>query len=682
MSFIEIKKAVKTILISISIILPILSIISVNEVYSASKNMMDATLVEIQDGWQYLMPDTGKWVDMEYATTPPINKDNEIVTIKVWLPATTQRGLFLFVKCRNQDIEAYYDGNLVYSYGNLNPSSYERAPGSYWHNIPINTNLKGKDVTFKLRSIIKDNSANLSTVYMGTPSAFFITQLKLDLKDTIPGFILIFVGLFTLLVFLFKRRKLLISLPLSMFSICIGIHSISITNIAKEFIYNNPIFWYYTLNITKYLMPVFFFMAVRFMFKSKKSLIIKYLWQFFLLFGIIALAADVLNIYPFPLTFKYYSIFLAIAILFISILIYILAANGNIYHKILRNCYTVLLLAGAADTATMFIKIKPWKIPLSGIGTLIFLLSMFFILERSFYEAEEKISNFSNEIKQKDANLIENQKLLQQTLENDKLKSEFFANVSHEFRTPLNILLSNLQLINHYVKTGDIKSDTKDINKYMGTMKQNCYRLLRLINNLIDMTKIASGYMHPIMKNCDIVKEVRDIVLSISEYAESKGLALNFYSNTESLITACDPEKMERIMLNLLSNAVKFTNKGGTITVTLNCSPDKTIITVSDTGIGIPEDKLASVFDRFSQVDMSLSKSYEGSGIGLSLVRSLVEMHGGNISVQSEPSKGSEFVITLPVQLAEEDETSIKSVLTDQKCFNENINIEFSDISK
>jgi signal transduction histidine kinase len=304
-----------------------------------------------------------------------------------------------------------------------------------------------------------------------------------------------------------------------------------------------------------------------------------------------------------------------------------------------------------------------------------------FILERSFTEAESKIESFTNEIRSKDERLMESQRLLQQTIENEKLKSEFFSNISHEFRTPLNILLSNLQLMNHYVKNGDIKSETRNIGKYMGTMKQNCYRLLRLINNLIDITKIDSGYIQPSLRNYDIVREIRDIVLSVSEYAESKKLVLHFYTNMESFVTACDPEKLERIMLNLLSNAVKFTRQDGSITVSVNCSSSAVCVSVSDTGIGIPEDKLSIIFDRFSQVDMSLTKSYEGSGIGLSLVRSLVEMLGGTITVHSEVSKGSEFIVHLPAKLVKaEDGPGYAAV--NEGSFAENINIEFSDIPK
>lgn len=272
----------------------------------------------------------------------------------------------------------------------------------------------------------------------------------------------------------------------------------------------------------------------------------------------------------------------------------------------------------------------------------------------------------------------EDKKLLNETLEFNRLITEFFSNISHELRTPLNVILSALQVVGITEPIGSYEEVIQKRNRYVKMMKQNCYRLLRLINNLIDITRIDSGYVTPKMKNHNIVSVVEDITSSVAGYIEQKGLRLIFDTDVEEKIIACDPEKIERIMLNLISNAVKFTEKGDLITVEILDGDEGITISVKDTGIGIPEDKLHVIFERFRQADNSLSRRHEGSGIGLSLVKALVEMHGGDISVKSTLDEGSEFTVKLPVRKVDEPDNEESHIIYQENT--EKINIEFSDI--
>ncbi|WP_270568040.1 sensor histidine kinase [Clostridium beijerinckii] len=274
----------------------------------------------------------------------------------------------------------------------------------------------------------------------------------------------------------------------------------------------------------------------------------------------------------------------------------------------------------------------------------------------------------------------EQSRLLDKAAEYDKLKTEFFANLSHEFRTPLNVMLSTLQLLN-LIGANKTNTDSKDkISKYYNIMKQNCYRLLRLVNNLIDITKIDAEYFKLNLKNENIISTIEDITLSVTDYAKNKGLDIIFDTNVEEKTMACDADKIERIMLNLLSNAIKFTSSGGSIFVNILDKDSSIMVSVKDTGVGIPKDKQLSIFKRFVQVDKSLSRKREGSGIGLSLVKSLVELHNGSIKINSEYGKGSEFIIELPVKVLPESE----NVTSDEDLAKESniqrIKIEFSDI--
>ncbi|WP_051569108.1 PAS domain-containing sensor histidine kinase [Alkaliphilus transvaalensis] len=277
--------------------------------------------------------------------------------------------------------------------------------------------------------------------------------------------------------------------------------------------------------------------------------------------------------------------------------------------------------------------------------------------------------------------ITENEKRLKEALEFDKLRTEFFSNISHEFKTPLNVILGTLQLILLYLKDHANKPMEKNIIKKINTMKQNCYRLLRLVNNLIDINRIDAGYYVINKENYDIVRIIRDITLSVKDYIENKDIKFIFETQINSLIIACDPDKIERILLNLLSNAIKHTTAGGSITVSIKKTADKVIVTVKDTGTGIPKEKLDIIFERFSQVDESLVRKNQGSGIGLALVKSLVEMHKGKVSVRSILNKGSEFIIELPI--GEEDSWPILMEETTPytNCNQvEKISIEFSDI--
>lgn len=275
---------------------------------------------------------------------------------------------------------------------------------------------------------------------------------------------------------------------------------------------------------------------------------------------------------------------------------------------------------------------------------------------------------------------ITDSKRLLETLEYDKIKTEFFSNISHELRTPLNVLLSAIQLWELYHRKGE-EFDKKGY-KYIDIMKQNCFRLLRLISNLIDITKVDSNYIQPNFERRNIVSLVEDITLSVADYIEDKNIKLIFDTEVEEKFLFCDSDKIERIVLNLLSNAVKFTNPGDFICVNIYDKVDYITISVKDTGIGIPEDKLQIIFERFKQVDKSLSRNREGSGIGLSLVKAFVEMHGGRVSVKSSYGSGSEFIIELPVTELAEEECAVAFEENSSKNFDERVTIEFSDIYK
>ena len=230
----------------------------------------------------------------------------------------------------------------------------------------------------------------------------------------------------------------------------------------------------------------------------------------------------------------------------------------------------------------------------------------------------------------------------------DRAVELIIANISHELKTPLNVIFSTVQLFDMYCKSGSLDARKDSIIKYIDSLKQNSYRLSKLINNIVDTSKIEAGFFKLNLSNINIVGVIEGIVTSVTDFTEGKVLNIIFDTDVEEKIIACDTENIERIVLNLISNAIKFSDDGDEIFVDVKDKNEFVEISVKDNGIGIEEKHLDMIFDRFKQVDKSLSRNTEGTGIGLSLVKSIVELLGGNIYAESEYGKGSKFTVKLP----------------------------------
>lgn len=273
---------------------------------------------------------------------------------------------------------------------------------------------------------------------------------------------------------------------------------------------------------------------------------------------------------------------------------------------------------------------------------------------------------------------LQNAKL--QAEEANNAKNTFVANISHELKTPITVIQSATQLFEMKVKNMEGIDKIYHYN-HIRTVKQNCRRLLRLINNLIDVTKVDAGFMRLQLQNLNIVRLVEKITKSVAEYAKAKHLNVAFNKGIKNLTLAVDPDKVERILFNLLSNAIKFTEAGGNITVSIYSTKQDVYISVKDTGIGIPSEKLNTIFERFNNIDKILSRNHEGSGIGLSLVKSFAELHGGSISVESILGHGSEFTVKLPIKKLEDNQLDkYPKHVVDSDIYTNRLNVEFSDI--
>lgn len=259
--------------------------------------------------------------------------------------------------------------------------------------------------------------------------------------------------------------------------------------------------------------------------------------------------------------------------------------------------------------------------------------------------------------------------LLQETIE---LKDNFITMITHEFKTPITIINAAIQTMELVCK----EDLTEKMRNYLGKIKQNSLRQQRLVDNLLDITRLKAGRMKSSSKNIEIVSLTKEIVDSVKLYADQKSLRLTFQSSCDRIVASTDVEKYERILLNLLSNAIKFTPPKRSINVLLFRQGSDLKIDIKDKGIGIPEDKKVIIFERFGQADSSLTRQAEGTGIGLYLVKLLVESLGGTIQVASEVGYGSTFSISLPIH---QIETQHSHKVNGNKIL-QATSLEFSDI--
>ena len=325
-------------------------------------------------------------------------------------------------------------------------------------------------------------------------------------------------------------------------------------------------------------------------------------------------------------------------------------SNNINYSDLAPGTYTLKIKARSysgkvSDESAVKFIIKPpiWK---SKAAILIYLIIITIVIYRTINSVKRLDNLVKNKTLQLTKEMEKNDKLLKKVIELEKRKNNYFVNLSHELRTPLNVISSTEQLVTELNKSKDGIGKSK-LNGCMQVVRRNTKRLLNLINNIIDTTKIESGSYQLNIREHDIVYIVEEATLSLKDYIERKGIELIIDPEMEEKIIKCDEHEIERCIVNLVSNAAKFTPEGGTIEVTIEDLDEKVKIIVKDTGIGIDKKYHDSIFNRFNQVVDQGAESKGGSGLGLTITKQIIDMHGGKIYVESELGKGCKFIIIL-----------------------------------
>ena len=278
-------------------------------------------------------------------------------------------------------------------------------------------------------------------------------------------------------------------------------------------------------------------------------------------------------------------------------------------------------------------------------------------------------------------NLEKGLEVLEDTIDTELIKLNFLENMSHEFRTPINIILMITKLLLSAIKDRKFDLDREKIINYLNTSKQNSYRMLRLVNNILDSTTLDSDLKKINMDNYNIVNIVEDVTLYSAEYIKDTSKTITFDTEEEDVILLCNPECIERIMLNLISNSIKFTRDNGKIDININVNKEekRVYVHVKNDGESISKQDAGLIFSKFVQVENHIRRQSEGSGIGLYLVKKLIELHKGKIWVNSEVESGAEFIFYLPIKTIN-NEDDVKIYAIEPNSMMDKCNIEFSDI--
>lgn len=263
--------------------------------------------------------------------------------------------------------------------------------------------------------------------------------------------------------------------------------------------------------------------------------------------------------------------------------------------------------------------------------------------------------------------------LIEKLQEKQEIQENFMMNISHDLRSILNIIMSANHMLECIKDRENVNCNSKE-REYLSIMKRNSYKMLKLIDNLIDITRLENRYFKINKENIEIVSFLENTMGSIDKYAKQKDITLIFDTNKEECIVGVDPQALDRICINIISNAIKFSPIGSFIYVTLMIDDENVKISIVDNGLGISKDDQKKIFERFNQG--SKKSEYNGSGIGLDLVKSLVELHNGKITLKSELNKGSDFTVILPNTRLEKEEVKFN----DERDKVQLLEIEFSDI--
>ena len=564
----------------------------------------------------------------------------------------------LYLTSIRQSAQIYLDNEKIFEYGKFIDIESNHFKGWRSFVIPLSNNYSDRMLTFRIWS--SDSPIGLGMpVFLGATDDILNNMFIRNLDEIIFASLFLFLGVVLFVMFLSIQRNMFF-FGLFLFITSNGIFTASNSVYLQTVIYAPRVFFIFDILslLTASVGGMILFEQI--IIKKFKPVIRK-LWQLF----VIILA---ISIYPvISLNFSYACLLnqslmpLAIISMAISFILILMSLRKGGTDLVLLFIGNLIFYVFAGIEIFFFYDYGNdlefgLRIGWLHIGTFVFVIFLIWIVIRKYFETDKQ-----KETAQKNAteSLIKSERFKSQMQlkqveaeklkELDQMKSRFFANISHEFRTPLTLILGPLQSI--IQNTNDDKS-----KQQFRTIEHNANHLLKLINEMLDLSKLDFKEMKLQVAEKDIVSYLKILVESFDSFVRAKNISLEFLTEMKTLNLYYDPEKIQKIIYNLLSNAIKFTEAGGFVKVEVKeCRSSEKYksgnikIIISDNGIGIAEEHLLKIFDRFYQINNQKTFAYGGSGIGLALVKELVTLHYGDICVTSKEGGGSTFTIELPL---------------------------------
>jgi two-component system sensor histidine kinase ChiS len=554
----------------------------------------------------------------------------EMLWLRVSLPEERWQSPALYLGAIPHLLEAYLGEQLIYS------AVEADFPAFPFPIVPLDSDFADRTLSFRV------DASQSSAIYVG----LFDRVVVGTRSDSIRRFLLRGVegalgGLFIVLgaiagLFAFNRQEKKAYLYFGAFAILVGIYIVSRSEIAA-FILEIPTILDYLHYLSLYLIPASVFLFFEQIFGARKGAIVRRLWQFHLIYGGIAFLALVTQTDDWiSMLYLDQIIFLVSALTLLAVALRI-AIAGDRDAKIFTSGFAILGLAAIHDILVYRFEPAYWYAKLHPWGMLLFILILGFLLEHRFTQARRLLQHYAEALEVKNADL---QKM-------DRLKDEFLANTSHELKTPLNGIIGIAESLIDGV-SGQL-STTTVFN--LSLIVSEGRRLTQLVNDILDFSQLK--HQNIVLKLKPVgVREITDVVLTLSEpMVRKQPIRLINQVTPEIPPVQADESRLQQILHNLVSNAIKFTDNGRVeVSAKVLDSPEGYLeLTVTDTGIGIPEEKLELIFASFEQADGSIARKYGGVGLGLAVTKELVQLHGGDIRVESAVGVGSRFHVTLPI---------------------------------
>jgi len=633
-------------------LLIVLSSLQFNITPSTAQSQLTDNLppVEISQGWQYHWGDLPlnesgiptstqqeierlDWQAFEIPAELKKPGKEEFIWLRVPLPEGQWQSPSLYLKAVPHLVTAYLDNQPIYQHFPLNSSGTAELNFDDYQ-LPLvflPPDFSGKTLLFR---VYAGSNASIDIglferVMVGSQAAL----IKMMLFQEIDSFVGILVaGLGIISIFLgIKRQSKKNYFAFSSLVICVGIHQALYSDFMALLLGRE--FCNFIVNISFYLIPITAYIFFEKMFGAGYKSIIRRLWQIQLSYVVIAITLVSTQIISWNQTLYVAPLLFLPSDLILFATAFKMSKKGNRDTRLFVIGFIIMNLCAFHDTFNyLFRSPLDWYRELYPPGSFIFIFILLSILERRF--TETKILEAQNSSLQK----------------MDKLKDEFLANTSHELRTPLNGIIGIAESLIDGA-TGTLPQPTVD---NLSLIVASGRRLTQLVNDLLDFSKLRHHNISLQIKPVGI-REMTNVVLTLAQpLIGKKNLQLVNSIGADIPLVAADENRVQQILYNLVGNGIKFTEAGVVevsaqqLTVNGEQLP-RLAITVSDTGIGIPEDKLDRIFESFEQADGSISREYGGTGLGLAVTRQLVQLHGGEVKVESELGKGSKFTFTLPV---------------------------------